>query len=219
MTDDSDSLHFDGHIGHLLLEMQRDKNPTPLLEALGCRRLLINGRRWLHTEPDAQPKPEHEGLLLSALMEVARSGIIYNLSMIEHSFALLDGLSRNDHWQRGLSSLDDAYEIAVLLLDFSFQAQVYPCDAVDVFAVVTSVTVPTLNTWLRPKVPFSTHPGVADMASAMFGAGWLSLIDDDDIESGALLVHIRQQRPPFLPGLVTSQCDSSAEVLPQMDIL
>jgi hypothetical protein len=218
------SLKFDDgyadHIATLLLYSLEKRSfgmesMSTLAKTLGCR-CMITGETWV-IQDALESQPGHEQVITSALIEVIHSDIVCDLSMVEDSFALLDGLSKNDRWKTCLHNLGDAYEFAGVLLEFSFQAEVYEFRCPHKFQVVAGVALPILNTWLRPNFQLTTQPHVRPMVSAMFGEAWISLMDPADMEGGRAIHAIREHRPPFLPNLLPAHLAAVAETLP-MDL-
>jgi hypothetical protein len=207
---------FVNHISSLMRAALKRRNITTVAESLGCRCLRTTGGKWVIQEL-AQPKSSHERFVLESLLGALRSGIVIEGVMVGDTFALLDGLSKKDRWRSCLLNLDDAYALACTLMKFSLQTRLLGY-AMDVSTTVAKSMVSTLNTWLRPIVPFDVQPSIETLTSAMFGEAWCHIIDPVQMANGEVILLTQAHRPPFLPGLVAAQSDLPAAHLPELDL-
>lgn len=192
----------------------------PLLAKLGCRCIRYDrdsSADWFNDE-HAQPEAEHEGLVVSTLLEVLRSNFeCHNgVSWIDQ-VALLDGLVRNNRWLTCLQQIDDAHSFALLSIDCSQMIQNlkgHPMESTLISTLVPDVCS-MLNMWISPVEPFTAYPVAGVIARHLFGDAWYYSVLDGDFDIKLKPIEVLSMRPPFVQGLVSYQHDAPLS-LPSM---
>jgi hypothetical protein len=135
---------------------------------------------------------------------------------------IMAGLLENNRWEKLLDTKDDAHAFAALVVRYVVSngmggAKAVLVDPEDVYIWVTihDEFQLVLGTWLSPvdlAQPFKTR----DMASALFGEAWCTIILDNHPRAAWLDQLILVERPEFLPGHLNKDPDGSALTLPDI---
>jgi hypothetical protein len=192
---------------------------TYLLDALGCRHLAGTTDGYHFSSP-CQPPVENEQLVRRTLVMALQTHVEID-GLRDDGFSILDGLSRNERWRECLETMEDAYNLVLLLLDF-IEALSNPEPVVEkakFLCGVESGAVCILEQWLSPLAPGAqgyTLPTSKALCPALFGSAWCELVlgppDANWNDRGMIYTH----RPPFLPGLLPAHLEAADLPLPDM---
>lgn len=189
-------------VDRCLVNNQGFADRIDLLASLGCRYNLHVCDAPLVPSPEDEPHVRRA--LLLALRELSA------MSTYQERFSVLDGLAKNERWRDCLSTLDDSYSFAKLLLD-------YTCSDEDtgLCRAVQPGICTMLTAWLKPCSPFTTHPSTHDLARSLFGA-WcdFGLPEHDDLGGFDWYIGraVCSEKPPFKPGLVAIECAENVQL-------
>lgn len=178
---------------------------APLAAALGCRRINVGRGGWYH-QSVKQPLPGFEPLVCQTLIDALRSHVCSSVPIAsEDGLSILDGLSKNNRWRAALTNIDDAYCLAALLLNTTF-------DGDDVCEALSRGIV---NAWLLTDAPFVEYPDLETLSAAFFGDPWTSLvIGEPSFFAWDVIDTVMAMRPPFVGSLVPCQAIDGPLPLP-----
>lgn len=219
-----------------LVNRVRGSIPTELYAALGCHSIphcfdeeRIIGERPADGMWGAKCTEQGEGfqrgspaqsdtpLVCKTLLLALRSHLANVTSYYGRSndgFCILDGFAHADRWESALQCEDDAYVMAELLTFFAQDRSNY--DAAR--RQIESRLCPILNNWLSPTVPFQVYPSLEMLARAMFGNAWYDIVGGEDCRASWDVADIiREQHPPFMPGLLLEDVEPADESLPVLE--
>lgn len=205
---------------------RRDREPvTELLGALGCCHLkakfpFSNVVQSSQTSLEDEPLVR-ETLVLTLRSHVEKDGVRFD------GYAILEGLSRRERWRDCLFTLDDAYNLTLLLLDFMAAVETGEDDTEKTrflqavlpgaFQILWEWThSPEWKMWDKSALEI---PGSLQICRAFFGSAWCDLVLCPPgtkfwNDRGMISSH----RPPFLPGLLPEHLDAAVVPLPDMDL-
>jgi hypothetical protein len=185
---------------------------TRLMHVLGCRHLSLRARRGHVSGSDGlvvPPQPDNsQDELVGNLLRSALLNHTSGSPLRDDGCAILDGLTKGDHWRVCLDSVDGAYALAYLLLDYSrYRLQIMPSDVSASALLVRSVeegACRLLNDWLKPREVLRTVPSDHDLVSRLFGLAWYDFVFVPNAQFTSASKVVRAHKPPFLPALVGS---------------
>jgi hypothetical protein len=125
---------------------------------------------------------------------------------------LLSGVGRHDLLPVFQEKEDDSYALAVgILLFIQTCANHYDLDV-----SIKPVVCDLLNSWIKPAVEWKSLPNADEVARCFFGDVWRVFATSINNDGGEIMVGemVRDERPPFLPGLCPSQSTSMSAPLP-----
>lgn len=171
---------------------------TPLMNALGASHVAC-------TEAP-QPDPEHEDLVRQTLLQTLHWHLSFDrISDHDTSLSLLSGLRTNDRWKTCLTTAEDAYALAALLVSITdvcvdvnkafFKTPPWRRQA---NAFVRSV----LGEWIAPAKLSPRVLTLDAVTDALFGTVWTQLVlrnlESTDMQAQAI---VRLHQPAFQRGL------------------
>jgi hypothetical protein len=178
----------------------------------GCPYMSINME--ILTAPRCHAKtnvlPDCLGRLLHA--------IVRNPSRLTQDItSVVSGILRHEVWEYFLLREDDTYALSrgVLFYLEDYEPS-FPLDA-----ALADDMCKLLNTWLKPKVLWTTLPCVEDVTDHMFGSAWLHLIKRPSMDPGwgeTIGDMAFDDRPPFLPGVCPAQVITLGVALPDIGL-
>lgn len=209
----------------LLHNRARATTLSPFWYALGCVHASPAGWRNFNFVTPPQPVAEHETLVVETLIYALHSQqLLFTSEPPDNNASLLDGLLRQERWRFCLNSQATAIAFATSLTEF-WESRPKSTAGSILLREVSGQVCAVLNAWLKPAVPFSGDPldgpaSTYNVARAMFGDAWCAialsgLTNDQHWKIPEL---IREQRPPFLPGLLPTDRSLEHESLPLLEM-
>jgi hypothetical protein len=210
---------------------------APLLSLLGCHNVRSRTAQspWVFVAPP-QPAAEHEEVVVqNLLIAVELRSADYIGSDLDNMLAIIDGLTRNDRWRVCLSTVRDAHNLALLMLQGALRLNTLERSRDNQICWLASTSEPALyamiNAWTTPDKPFTRATTLSDMACAMFGNAWFDLTFGGERwygkpgsnagtgENFQILKSIYIAEPPFLPHLLSAEViQQDGITLPLMDM-
>lgn len=224
-------MSYEEHIATLFdaygSAQSEDYNLRKLLCALGCRNVdgMLGDNPRLIYPPE--PGAEHEQLVSDTLRQVLRMTDRVYRTAPENCFALLDGLTKNDRWQRCLQDADTAHKFSTMLVDY-FDSIPNSHEGRRLRAEVSPDICAMLNEWLKPAIlfqgppdpegPADDEPTMVSLVSAMFGEPWCAItLDEGHDQSWEMPDLVREHRPDLQPHLTPDIANPMAESLPTLE--
>lgn len=200
---------------------------APLLKALGCRHIdsAAGVTKWYIAEVD-QPDPQFESLVSTTLFQALRWHVDAKTrakddgSYHDENVGLLDGLYQNGRWKACMASTEDCYAFSALLIGVITEISGDDLDEdykITVLEMCCPVVIDVLNTWLKPRSPYTNMPSTAQVSRALFGEVWYDLVtagNNDDTLVPHLILSVR---PPFCTGLLPMQRLEPGNQLPHLE--
>lgn len=186
---------------------------TPFAEFLGCAHERLSPERVEYIENNPpQPSPEHEPLVLAALLQALRAVYPSCEKGLYDVLPILDGLCRNQRWKVCLESLTDAYAFAALVVHFVVAGNM-EFDLLERSRLFESWP-PGMDSATMAAKPTTLRA----IVNAMFGSAWLDIRFSAESYSALYLADIIvEERPPFAPGVLPAHLEQTAVPLPGLE--
>lgn len=186
-----------------------------LASVLGCQHAATS-----FTGPPAGA--EHEQLIRDTWVVLLREQLGLGQPTGFMCWFIMDGLLENDRWRTLLGTESDAHAFAAFIVRFLVGSGLSGSRAVavdpedfDTSAAVQKKFRTVLAPWLAP-LDLSRPFTLSELARAFFGEAWCTLVMDANPRPVFLYHLIMDERPPFMPGLLTA-AEPASEKLPDLD--
>jgi hypothetical protein len=186
-----------------------------LTAVLGCVTFEQTGAGWrcilAHQPPEVYERVVSDQLRYALRRQVSRG----DESRPQDGASILDGLARNGRWISCVESLDEAYRLAEVLIDFNAFHAFLPAEC----RTSTGGTT-IIKDWLGVDMESSGELADDLVARAIFGNAWCDLIlsvpADRRSNRWAIISLVENHRPPFIAGLLPQRLEPNSYSLPEI---
>jgi hypothetical protein len=198
-----------------LIPENDNRSITPLLQVI-TRTGIMEG---VTSTESSQPGPSDEEIAVKTLLHTLHWHLSFKkISNHDTSFALLEGFTTNERWRECLTTREDAYALAELVISLTeaFLDVKQSLYKTPVWRRKTNQALRSLlDAWIAPDRLPSRQITLGVVAESLFGPVWtqLVMITMNPTDSPAHKI-VRAHQPPFLlgrrPGLLLSCAEAIA---------